>query len=59
MSQDIEAKPDIPDDAPIHPLQKLMDNPWLLLGLGLLVPFVSYTAWGWLELLTIEAAKLP
>lgn len=44
---------------PIHPVQKLIDNPWLLLALGLLIPFISYTGWGWLELLTIEAAKLP
>lgn len=42
-----------------HPLQRLLDNPWLLLALGLIIPFVSYTAWGWLELLTIEAATLP
>jgi len=58
-----EATEDIVDvpgaNAPIHPLQKLMDNPWLLLALGLLIPFLSYTAWGWIELLTIEAAKLP
>jgi hypothetical protein len=42
-----------------HPLQKLMDNPWLLLALGLLIPILSYTAWGWFELATIAAAKLP
>ena len=37
-----------------HPLQKLMDNPWLLLTLGVLIPFVSYTIWGWIELLMIK-----
>jgi hypothetical protein len=51
MSQDAESK--------THPLQKLLDNPWLLLALGLLIPFISYTAWGWLELLTITKATLP
>ena len=40
-------------------LKRLLDNPWILLVLGLLIPFISYTAWGWFELLTIEAAKLP
>ena len=26
-----------------QPIQKLMDNPWLLLALGILIPFLSYT----------------
>lgn len=34
-----------------HPIQRLMDNPWLLLVLGVLIPILSYTAWGWIELL--------
>jgi hypothetical protein len=42
-----------------HPLQKLMDNPWLLLALGLLIPIVSYTLWGWYELATMTTARLP
>lgn len=42
-----------------HPVQKLMDNPWLLLALGVLIPLVSYTAWGWIELTLMEAAQLP
>lgn len=40
-------------------LKRLMDNPWLLLVLGLVVPFISYTAWGWIELLAVGPAKLP
>ena len=42
------------DEDKKHPLQKLMDNPWLLLTLGVLIPFVSYTIWGWIELLLIK-----
>jgi hypothetical protein len=42
-----------------HPIQKLMDNPWLLLVLGVVIPFISYTAWGWIELLFIKPALLP
>ena len=34
-----------------HPIQRLLDNPCLLLALGVLIPFLSYTAWGWIELL--------
>lgn len=47
------------DDAPLHPLQKLLDNPWLLLLLGFVVPSLSYTAWGWIELLLTKPAELP
>lgn len=42
-----------------HPLQKLMDNPWLLLVLGIVVPVLSYTVWGWVELATVPPATLP
>lgn len=42
-----------------HPLQKLMDNPWLLLILGLLIPILSYTTWGWIQLVTKAKALLP
>lgn len=44
---------------PPHPLQRLMDNPWILLALGVLIPFLSYTAWGWFELTTTPPATLP
>lgn len=42
-----------------HPLQKLMDNPWLLLVLGVAIPFLSYTVWGWVEVSTMAPAALP
>ena len=42
------------DDPKKHPLQKLMDNPWLLLVLGILIPTLSYTVWGWIELFFIK-----
>jgi hypothetical protein len=40
-------------------LQRLMDNPWLLLVLGVIVPFLSYTIWGWIELGSMPPAQLP
>jgi hypothetical protein len=43
----------------IHPIQRLLDNPWLLLALGIVIPFISYTAWGWIELASAQPAALP
>ncbi len=40
-------------------LKRLMDNTWLLLVLGVVIPFLSYTAWGWVELLFVKPATLP
>lgn len=42
-----------------HPLQRLMDNPWILLALGILIPFISYTLWGWIEVSSMKPAALP
>jgi hypothetical protein len=36
-----------------------MDNPWLLLALGVGVPTISYTVWGWIELWLRRVAALP
>jgi hypothetical protein len=36
-----------------------MDNMWLLLVLGVVIPILSYTVWGWLELYFLKAAQLP
>ncbi len=42
-----------------HPLKRLMENPWLLLVLGVVLPFVSYTLWGWIDTATMTRALLP
>lgn len=42
-----------------HPIQKFMDNPWILLLLGVALPVISYTIWGLVELLNIAPAQLP
>jgi len=36
-----------------------MDNPWLLLVLGVVIPTISYTLWGLLELANTPVARLP
>lgn len=42
-----------------HPIQRLMDNPWLLLALGVLIPTLSYTLWAIIELMKLPSAQLP
>ena len=38
-------------------VQQLLDNPFLLLFLGVLVPMVLYTLWGVIDILTVPLAK--
>lgn len=48
-------KPGDEDERP--PLiQQLLDNPFLLLFLGVLIPMVIYTLWGVIDILTIPSA---
>ncbi|MBI5256342.1 MAG: hypothetical protein HY855_07580 [Burkholderiales bacterium] len=50
---------DQPDQAnePVPFMQQLLDNPFLLLFLGVMVPMVVYTLWGVIDILTIPLAK--
>ena len=38
-------------------MQKILDNPFLLLFLGVVFPTVFYIVWGIMELVTIPLAK--
>lgn len=38
-------------------MQQLLDNPFLLLFLGVMTPMVVYTLWGVIDILTIPLAK--
>jgi len=44
-------------DEPVPWMQKLLDNPFLLLFLGVLVPMLVYNVWGVVDILTIPAGK--
>jgi hypothetical protein len=44
-------------NAPVPWMQQLLDNPFLLLFLGVFVPMVVYTAWGVWDILTLPIAK--
>lgn len=51
---------EIPSDdetAPVPLVQQLLDNPFLLLILGVFIPMIVYVVWGVWEILTIPMAK--
>ncbi len=45
------------DQEPVPLMQQLLDNPFLLLFLGVLIPMLLYTLWGVVDILTIPPAK--
>ena len=47
------------ESQPVPLGQRLFDNIFLLLILGLLIMIVLYTAWGMWEILTLPQATLP
>ncbi len=44
-------------DEKIPLIQQLLDNPFLLLFLGVMIPMVVYTLWGVIDILTVPLAK--
>ena len=47
------------EDTPVPLMQRLYDNPFLLLIACILVMFVFFTGWGVLEILSLDPAPLP
>ena len=47
---------DVPEE-PIPVMQQLLDNPFLLLFIGVVVPAVIYILWGVMEITQIPLAK--
>ena len=45
------------DDEPIPVMQRVLDNPFLLLFLGVTIPAVLYVIWGVMEIVQIPIAK--
>ena len=45
------------EDERIPTMQKILDNPFLLLFLGVAMPTVLYLIWGIMEIITIPLAK--
>ena len=42
---------------PVPLMQQLLDNPFLLLFLGVMIPMILYSAWGVFDILTVPIAK--
>ncbi len=45
------------DDEPIPFMQQVLDNPFLLLFLGITIPTVFYILWGIMEVISIPIAN--
>ena len=45
------------DEEKVPWMQQLLDNPFLLLFIGVLVPMVVYVLWGVIDILTVPLAK--
>ena len=52
----MQADDDLTDE-PVPAMQQVLDNPWLLLFLGVVVPTVLYTIWGVMEIVSLPVAK--
>lgn len=58
--QDETTPPESPQDdlqEPIPMMQRMLDNPFLLLFLGVTIPTVSYIIWGVMEIVTIPIGR--
>jgi hypothetical protein len=45
------------DDGPVPIMQRILDNPFLLLFMGVSIPAVLYLMWGVMEVAQIPIAK--
>jgi len=54
MSEHASAEADTTERVPV--MQRVLDNPFLLLFLGVVMPTVFYIIWGIMEIVTIPIA---
>lgn len=45
------------DDEPVPVMQQVLDNPFILLFIGILIPTMTYIVWGIMELISIPIAQ--
>jgi hypothetical protein len=52
-----ESSPDEQGEERIPVMQRMLDNPFLLLFLGVTVPTVTYIIWGVMEIVTVPIGR--
>ena len=57
MSDSASTTPDDDPNEPVPIMQRVLDNPFLLLFLGVTIPAVLYIIWGVMEIIAIPIAK--
>jgi len=57
MNENAAHVADLPEDEPVPAMQQLLDNPFLLLFIGIAMPTVLYVIWGVMEIVGIPVAK--
>ena len=57
MTEKIHLQEGSPDEEPMPAMQQILDNPFLLLFLGVAIPTVFYIVWGIMEVISIPIAK--
>lgn len=57
MSETRDLPGNEPEQEPIPLMQRILDNHFLLLFLGILIPSVFYIIWGVMEIVQIPVAK--
>lgn len=56
-TQNTAGRDDELEDEPVPAMQQILDNPFLLLFLGVVVPTVFYLVWGVMEIVSLPIAK--
>ncbi len=57
MSDSVDTEHDEDPNEPVPLMQRVLDNPFLLLFLGVTVPAVLYIIWGVMEIIAIPIAR--
>jgi len=57
MSANPQTAIDLPEDEPVPAMQQLLDNPFLLLFIGIAMPTVLYIVWGVMEIVNIPVVR--
>ena len=56
-TQSTAGRDDELEDEAVPAMQQVLDNPFLLLFLGVVVPTVFYVVWGVMEIVSLPIAK--